>query len=54
MLGGAINYCLNRWTKLITFLEDGNLDIDNNLALPTGIYNPQDSQKTFSLTGFSA
>ena len=54
MLGGAIKYCLNRWTKLVTFLEDGNLEIDNNRALPTGIYNPQDSQKTFSLTGFSA
>lgn len=31
-LGDAIGYCLNQWPKLITFLEDGNLEIDNNRA----------------------
>lgn len=29
-LGQAINYCLNQWDKLIAFLQDGRLDIDNN------------------------
>jgi len=31
-LGKAIGYCLNRWPKLVTFLEDGHLEIDNNRA----------------------
>jgi len=31
-LGKAISYCLNRWPKLVTFLEDGHLEIDNNRA----------------------
>lgn len=29
-LGMAITYCLNQWTRLTTFLEDGRLEIDNN------------------------
>lgn len=29
-LGKAIAYCLNQWDKLIAFLEDGRLEIDNN------------------------
>jgi transposase len=29
-LGMAINYCINQWEKLETFLEDGRLEIDNN------------------------
>lgn len=29
-LGKAITYCLNQWGKLVTFLEDGNLELDNN------------------------
>jgi len=29
-LGKAITYCLNQWGKLIVFLEDGNLELDNN------------------------
>ncbi len=29
-LGGAITYCLNQWSKLTAFLEDGHLEIDNN------------------------
>lgn len=32
LLGGAIGYALNQWPKLIAFLEDGNLEIDNNRA----------------------
>lgn len=30
--GKAINYCLNQWPKLINFMIDGNLEIDNNRA----------------------
>lgn len=29
-LGSAITYCLNQWDKLVAFLEDGRLEIDNN------------------------
>lgn len=29
-LGKAISYCLNQWDKLVAFLEDGRLEIDNN------------------------
>lgn len=29
-LGSAVTYCLNQWSKLIAFLEDGHLEIDNN------------------------
>lgn len=31
-LGKAIQYCLNRWDGLMRFLEDGRLEIDNNLT----------------------
>ena len=31
-LGKAITYCLNQWDKLTAFLEDGNLELDNNRA----------------------
>jgi transposase len=31
-LGEAISYALNQWSKLIRYLEDGNLTIDNNRA----------------------
>ena len=31
-LGQAISYTLKLWDKLIIFLEDGRLSIDNNLA----------------------
>jgi len=30
--GEAINYCLNQWSKLEAFLQDGRLELDNNLA----------------------
>ena len=31
-LGKAIKYTLNQWNKLINFLEDGRIEIDNNRA----------------------
>lgn len=31
-LGKAITYCQNQWGKLVVFLEDGNLELDNNQA----------------------
>jgi len=31
-LGKAIGYCLNRWPGLIRFLDDGRLEVDNNLT----------------------
>ncbi len=31
-LGKAIQYCLNRWSGLTRFLQDGRLEIDNNLT----------------------
>lgn len=31
-LGAAITYCRNHWSKLIQFLEDGRLELDNNRA----------------------
>lgn len=30
LLGTAITYCLNQWSKLVVFLEDGNLELHNN------------------------
>ena len=32
LLGQAIGYALNQWPTLITFLDDGHLEIDNNRA----------------------
>jgi transposase len=29
-IGKAIAYCLNQWDKLVAFLKDGRLEIDNN------------------------
>lgn len=29
-LGVAVTYCINQWSKLETFLQDGHLEIDNN------------------------
>jgi hypothetical protein len=31
LLGQAIDYTLNRWSALTQFVEDGTLEIDNNL-----------------------
>ena len=31
-LGSAITYCKNQWHKLIRYIDDGNLNIDNNRA----------------------
>ena len=32
LLGSAVTYCLNQWSKLNAFLLDGRLEIDNNRA----------------------
>ncbi len=31
-MGKATTYCINRWDNLLAYLEDGSLEIDNNLA----------------------
>ena len=31
-LGKAMNYCINLWSGLMRFLDDGRLEIDNNLT----------------------
>jgi gamma-glutamylcyclotransferase (GGCT)/AIG2-like uncharacterized protein YtfP len=31
-VGLAVQYCLNQWSKLIRYIEDGRLNIDNNRA----------------------
>lgn len=31
-LGKAIQYCKNQWHKLSRYIEDGDLNIDNNRA----------------------
>ena len=32
LLGRAVHYCLRQWPKLIRYIEDGHLNIDNNRA----------------------
>jgi hypothetical protein len=32
LMGKAIHYALNQWASLLVFLEDGRLEIDNNLV----------------------
>ena len=32
LLGKAIAYTLNQWSRLVGYIEDGNLSIDNNMA----------------------
>jgi transposase len=32
LFGTAVNYGLNQWTKLVRFLEDGRIELDNNRA----------------------
>jgi transposase len=32
LLGKAINYTLNQWSRLVGYTEDGHLPIDNNMA----------------------
>jgi len=31
-IGKATAYCIPRWDKLINYLHDGSLEIDNNFA----------------------
>ena len=42
------------WGELTTFVHYVHVPMDNNLALSTGIYNPQDLQKTLVISGVSA
>ena len=32
LIGKAVHYCLNQWEKLVRYVDDGNLSIDNNRA----------------------
>jgi hypothetical protein len=32
LMGKAINYALNQWPALLVFLDDGRLEVDNNLV----------------------
>lgn len=32
LLGKAVSYTLNQWQRLISYIEDGNLTMDNNMA----------------------
>ncbi|HBS26624.1 MAG TPA: IS66 family transposase [Gammaproteobacteria bacterium] len=32
LLGKAVTYCLNQWSRLERYIEDGNAGIDNNVA----------------------
>jgi transposase len=32
LMGGAIDYALGQWTALLVYLEDGRIEIDNNLV----------------------
>lgn len=32
LLGKAVNYCLNQWSRLGNYIDDGNAGIDNNVA----------------------
>jgi transposase len=45
-LGKAINYTIPLWPRLEVFLSNGRVPIDNNIALCSGIRNPQDSSKS--------
>lgn len=31
-LGSAVNYAINQWPKLLTYLDDGDISIDNNVT----------------------
>lgn len=31
-LGKAITYALNQWPELLTYLDDGDISIDNNVT----------------------
>lgn len=32
LLGKAVNYCLNQWSRLDNYIEDGHAGIDNNVV----------------------
>ena len=41
--GQAVYYCLNQWGKLVAYLADGRLELDNNRALSSSLGNPHHS-----------
>ena len=45
-LGGAISYMLKHYKAMTLFLREPKAPLDNNLCLSSGIYNPQDFQKS--------
>jgi transposase len=46
LIGKAVAYALNLWPRLIRYVNDGIIPIDNNGVLSSEIYNPQDPLKT--------
>ncbi|MDF9409838.1 IS66 family transposase [Pelotomaculum isophthalicicum JI] len=50
----VLNSALKNWDGLTVFVNNPLIPMDNNLALSTGIYNPQDLQKTLVISGVSA
>ena len=49
-LGTAINYCLGNWPALCRYADDGDLDIDNNLA-EQGLRGPVVGRKNYQFFG---
>ena len=49
LLGKAVAYTLNQWDRLIGYLEDGRLPIDNNMA-ENAVRPKQKLQETFHAT----
>jgi len=52
-LGGAISYMLKHYKGMTLFLRIPKAPLDNNLCLSTGIYNPQDFQKSLVIGSVS-
>jgi transposase len=49
-LGMAISYCLNNWPALLRYTDDGNLDVDNNLA-EQGLRGPVTGRRNYTFFG---
>ena len=45
-LSEAVGYSLNQYQNLVRYLRYPDITPDNNVALCSGYYNPQDSDKT--------
>ena len=43
--GGAVNYTLNQWERLIRYLLDGRIECNNNRCKSSSFGDPQDSPK---------